>query len=212
MICYHFLFCEELNVGGKIVDCLPRKSAHDSAAHLISVPAKRTQAPPAATPGMSGWMQSCIQFGTGRLDPQQIAVGAGVAPPAVCVVRLFAKTQRDAESVAEPLPYPTKDTLDECRVLLTLNLARLENKVPVTGLERQFGAPHDLIRRHPVAMDIPVVSANAAVETVLGADVAALDETAQRDSPSHLTALHIIRGGKQFPGVGPFQEPNQILS
>ena len=135
---------------------------------------------------------------------------ASLAPAPVGLVRLLAKTERDAERLAAKGMDAFQHPFDERRMRLAGLLARLEHKTPVSRLERPFRLAEDLVGVHPVTANVRVALADAAVEAVLLADVPALDQSAEGDGAANLTALHRVGGGKKLLRIWPGQKLGQL--
>jgi hypothetical protein len=102
---------------------------------------------------MVAGMKRRIEVRIRRFNPQQIAMRTSIAPSAVRIIRLLAHAQRNTEGISESRPYPAQDILDEDGVLLAFDLAGLQHKVSISGIESQRRPAHDFTGIHPVTAD-----------------------------------------------------------
>ena len=123
-------------------------------------------------------MDELVELVVGRLEAQQVAVGAGLAPRGEVLLGSLAEAQRHGE------PGLGLDALHDVRHPARFEpvvLARLQHDgapAPDLGV---VGAREDLVGAHAVALDQAVAGAQAAVAAGAHAVVADLDEAAKVD-------------------------------
>ena len=142
-------------------------------------------------------MNPRIEIRIRRLDAEEVAVCAGVNPAAVGLLALLAEGERYSERVAEAGADGLENALHERGILLRLEFAGLQDDASVAVFRRPCDRVDDLRLAHPVAGDPGVSAADAAVEAVLGADVGEFDESAERDLPSPVGGLGLVRAAHQ---------------
>ena len=72
------------------------------------------------------------------------------------------------------------DLLVKGCVFFALDLAGLQNHAAIAVFRRPGGRLDNLVGCHPVTLDLPVSTPNSAIETVFGADIGTLYQSAQR--------------------------------
>ena len=105
----------------------------------------------------------------------------GLEPAPVGLLRLLSERKRDAEaSIVDFLDFPDQalDPFNEGRIAA---LAALQGHGPVSQFVGQAGAIEDFPVAEAVAFHPRVPAPQAAVEAVLLADIAELDESPQMD-------------------------------
>ena len=105
----------------------------------------------------------------------------GFEPASVGFFRLLSERKRDSEaSVVDFLDFPDQalDPLDEGRIAA---LAALQGHGTVAQLVGQMGAIEDFLVAETVALHPRIPAPQPAVEAVLLADIAELDEPPQMD-------------------------------
>jgi hypothetical protein len=105
--------------------------------------------------------------------------------------------------------------LDKERMRLGLNLAGLQHDGAVLQGDVALYSFENLRLIELVALEDAVVAAYAAVEAVLGADVAHLDDAAQTHHPAYVAHLHLVGGGIDFAlsaGVALCQQQGELVA
>ena len=105
----------------------------------------------------------------------------GLEPSAVGLLRLLSERKRDSEaSVVDFLDFPDQalDPVDEGRIAA---FAALQGHGPVSQFVGQAGAIKDFLVAEAVALHPLVPAPQPAIEAVLLADIAELDEPPQMD-------------------------------
>ena len=178
---------------------LEGRAHHNAAAHLIADLLELVETALAVLNRQLGRMQLSVVRGVRGLLPQQIAVRAGTVPGLVACPRPLADGERHraVRVAALDLPHEGGDPLlGVCGIL-----AALQNEGAEAEAVALVAAVEDLPVRQPVALRVPVVAADAAVEAVVPAVVGKLDEPAQKDGVAVVRGLDRPRGFIQGLGV-----------
>ena len=139
---------EKNDVAGEILKRLPRQAHHHASPHLVPAAAQGAQALDAPVERTVRRMEHGVERGIGGLDAQEVARRTGGAPAAVRFLRLLAEAERHAEMQRG---NRVEDVLDEPRVRLALDLARLDHDRPVARRGGEARARDDLLPRELVA-------------------------------------------------------------
>ena len=177
----HVLFLEEEQIMHQMIQRLEGQSHHHAGAGLVAgfqqaVDAGET---PLEIVDIILRMDLFVETFVGRLNAQQVAVGARLEPFPVDILALFAAGKRDADAVvreALDLPDEAGDAFGEGAVGA---FPALDGHRTVAQLHRQPRAAHHLLVADGVTHDIGVGAAQATVEAVLAANVAQFHQTAQ---------------------------------
>ena len=207
----HVHVAEEDDVARKVRHRLAGQRAHDARPDLVAAAAQGRKALDAARPAVVRRMEARIEFRRRRFDAQQIARRARRAPAPVDVFLLLAKRKRHTEVEVRD---GAQAVLDEGRVRLALDLAALEDEGGVARPRIDFGHAQDVRDGEAIAVEGRVRTADAAVETVLCADVADLDEAAHRDARPRDAALLRVGGridGTPFGGILQRDKARQVV-
>ena len=139
-------------------------------------------------------MDRRVEVGIRRLEAQQVAVGARLAPGERVLVAPLAEAQRDGEAEAPlDLAHDVGDELPRQPRIL----ARLHDERAVAERLRRRRALEDLAARQPVALRAAGAGAQAAVEAAAHAVVRDLGEAAQVDVVADPRAPRRVRLGPQ---------------
>ena len=184
---------------------------HEPRADLIADPAQVVETADAFLPRLTRRMEFCVMFGRRRFVAQEIAVRACVEPRLVHGARAFADRERDRavrERRTDRRDQPGHRVVGKTEVLAALQDERPEAvPVPVPA------AVQDDFRREPVARNGAVARADAAVETVVAAEVREFDESADEDVAPVMRLTRPARGGEKrlpFRARMPGDEPGQF--
>ena len=147
-----------------------------------------------------------------RFVAQQVPVGTGLPQPPVAVPAPLPHGKR--QRAVGKLRFDGSHQGAEADVVVPGVLAALQHKgAEAQGISR-FAAVEDLLLGHPVAVDVPIVPADAAVEAVVPAVVGKFNEPPQMDLPAEglhcgfRRSLAQVGNGPLIPG---FQQVTQIL-
>ena len=131
-----------------------------------------------------------VERGVRRLEAEEVAVGARLAPRGEVLVGPLAEAERDGEAGRRP---DRADDVGHPAARQAVVLARLQDDGAVAEPLRRPGAGEDLVLRHPVAGQRVVRGRDAAVGAAPDAVVRDLDEAAQVDLVAHALAPHGVR-------------------
>ena len=124
-------------------------------------------------------------------------MGAGFAPTAVCLLRLFAKGKRDTQgAVAYALDF-AYHPFDKGNESLVLPLTALEHHRAVAIAVGKNGSPQDFLPVQGITHGVRIGTADATVKAVLHAAVGEFNQTAQVNAVAQGGIAHRTAAGKQ---------------
>ncbi len=129
-----------------------------------------------------------VEGAVGRLDAQEVAVGAGLPVGLIHLARLLAHGERHchvecldpADEIAHPIHRQD------------VRLAGLKYHGAIAEGTSGFGAGENLLRLQAVARQAVVVAPQAAIEAVALAAVRELDQPAQMDGIADIARAHAV--------------------
>ncbi|MPM79438.1 hypothetical protein SDC9_126471 [bioreactor metagenome] len=202
---------EEFKIGGEIVRRLSRQSGHHAAAELVAQTAQRQQRLAAAGERVIQRMNPAVKPGIGGFDAQQITLRSGFAPAAIDRLGLFAQTECDAHFFPGKRPDPAQNAFDVNRILLGFDFPRLKHDGAVTLFMGPLRHAYGVIFGQPVTDYGGIAPADAAVETILGTDIAKLDQAAQHHFFAEKPAFQSIGDLKQLRRIDRRQQRSQFI-
>ena len=178
---------------------LSRKPDHDSGTNLVIQCAQRAETLLARLEIMRPVirMKLVIKFRIRRLNPQQVAMRACLAPALVNRRLLLAAAERQPDLSVRPLHNPADTGFDEFREFIRNDFAGLQNHGTVMVVICPERGTDNLLFGNPVPLEVCISRADSAVETVLAADVADLHKTAQTHPRADIPQLHFVGGTEQ---------------
>ena len=186
------LFLEEQDVVGQVFHCLSGQSDHDAGAYLVTDPA---QVFDAAEPGvkiMIFRVQRPVDVPVAGLNSQQVTMGACVKPALERFGGLFAQRQRDAQFAVSDGLDPFDQGFHTGDKVFVHPFPGLEYNRSITIQVGSFNAFHDFIIGHGEPVHLGVVTTDAAIVTVLGADIAEFHDAPVIHFPAHLGQFHCV--------------------